>query len=385
MSLVLPLLAVLLAIEPDSSINSAKSFEQIDKEADAARAAYRLNDAVNLYREGVRLRPTWGEGWWSLGSLLYDEDRFPEAEAAFRRFVLISPKTDPAYAFLGLCEYETRDYDLALRHFRSWATAGWPGTPQLIDVAVFHFASLLTRDGEFVQALYLLATQAAKMGENPALTEAMGLASLRIRNVPEDYPPEHREMVWLAGEAAAYAAQSPHDFARADYYADRLLSRYPEQPEVHYLQGTLFTFESKTAEAEREYRQELRISPQHVSAMLALVNIDLGNNHLSEAESLAKRAIEIEPKNPEAHHALGRVMMATNHFSESASELETAKRLGPDVASIRSHLAMVYGRLGRQQDAKAEADAYLSLKNHEEVLAPQENKVRHASVPEPPK
>ena len=199
MVLGVPLLALLLAAGSASSAQSPVSFEHITKQADTARAADRSNEAIRLYRKGLHLKPTWQDGWWSLASLYYDQDRFTDAELAFRRFVALSPRKGPAEAFLGLCEYETGDYDHALQHFRSWASAGWSGTPELLNVAVFHFALLLTRNGEFVSALYLLAPEAAKVGENPALAEAMGLASLRMRNLPEDYPLEKREMVWLAG------------------------------------------------------------------------------------------------------------------------------------------------------------------------------------------
>lgn len=365
-------LLILLLLASGSSLaipHPAESFDDVAKRADAARAADRVGDAIKLYAEGVRLRPQWSEGWWALGSLLYDQDHFSEAETAFRRFAASTRKAGPAYAFLGLCEYETRDYDRALAHFRSWATAGWPGTPQLIDVAVFHFALLLTRDGLFVHALYLLAPEAAKVGENPALAEAMGIASLRMRNLPEDYPPERREMVWLAGEAAVYMAQQPHDFARAEEFGTRLESRYPGQPEVHYFRGTLFTFESKTNDAEREYREELRISPQHVPAMLALARIDLDRNNLTEATSLARRSVELDPKDPEAHHVLGSVLMANQQLEASAMELEIAKKLAPDDAPVRSNLAMVYGRMGRKEAARAEAAAFLILKNKEGILA----------------
>src|SRR4051794_15509594 len=85
---------------------ASTSFEQIAKQADAARSAEHLNDAMLLYREGLRLRPSWADGWWSLGSVLYDQDRFPEAEDAFRHPVVLNPKRGPADAFLGLCEYE---------------------------------------------------------------------------------------------------------------------------------------------------------------------------------------------------------------------------------------------------------------------------------------
>ena len=369
-------LLLLPASSPAVPHPPATSFETIAKQADTARDSNHVAEAINLYSQGVRLRPQWSEGWWSLGSLLYDQDRFAEAEVALKHFAAQTAKPGVAHAFLGLCEYETKEYDHALAHFRAWARAGWPGTPQLIDVSVLHFALLLTRDGEFVQALYLLASEAAKAGDNPALSEAMGLASLRVRNLPEDYPPERREMVWLAGEAAVYAAQSGHDFARADEFATRLESRYSQQPEVHYFRGTLFTFEARAADAEREYREELSISPLHVPAMLALVDIDLDKNELAEAGVFASKAVALEPKNPEAHHVSGRVLMASGQLEVSAKELEAAKQLAPDSPLVRSHLAMVYSRLGRAQQAKAEASAFLALKSKQGVLAPPEEKVK---------
>ncbi|HKF01935.1 MAG TPA: tetratricopeptide repeat protein [Candidatus Sulfotelmatobacter sp.] len=358
-----------------ASSHPQESFEQITKQADAARSADRIRDAIDLYTQGVRLRPQWTEGWWSLGTLLYDQDRFPEAKTAFQRFAASAPKPGAAYSFLGLCEYETHDYDRALSHFRAWARAGWPGSPQSIDVSVFHFALLLTRDGKFVQALYLLATEAEKIGPDPALAEAMGLASLRIRDLPGNYAPEKREMVWLAGEAALYSAQSPPGFDRSDEYADRLALRYPKEPEVHYLRGTIFTGQRKTPDAEREYRQELQISPEHVPAMLALAGIDLDKNDVAEAETLARKAVDLAPKDSEAHQVFGRVLMAEGQNAVSAGELEIAKGLAPDSALVRSHLAIVYSRLGRMQEAKAESAAFLRLKGKEGVLAPPQEKL----------
>jgi tetratricopeptide (TPR) repeat protein len=366
----IPLIVLLAALSLVSPAFPQESFDRIAQQADAARAADRVHDAIGLYARGVRLHPQWTEGWWSLGTLLYDQDRFPEAKAAFQRFAATAPKPGAAYSFLGLCEYETHDYDHALGHFRAWARAGWPGSPQSIDVSVFHFALLLTKDGEFVQALYLLATEAQKIGENPALAEAMGLASLRIPSVPEGYPPEKREMVWLAGESAIYAAQSPPGFDRSNEYADRLILRYPEEPEVHYFRGTVFAAQKKTADAEREYRHELRISPQHLPAMLALAGIDLDKNDVTEAETLARKAVELAPKDSESHEVFGRVLMGKAQNTASARELEIAKELAPDSALVRSYLAMIYSRLGRTEAAKAEAAAFLRLKSKEGVLAP---------------
>lgn len=360
----------LLALSMATSAATAPSrFETIAKQAEAARTQDRVPDAIRLYSEGTRLRPSWTDGWWYLGSLLYDQDRFNEASLAFQHLTSTSHR-GPAFAFLGLCEYEARDYEAALRHFRAWAGAGWGGSPELVDVALFHFALLLTRDGRFVESLYLLASVAPRLGDVPELSEAMGLASLRLRYLPESYPPELRERIWLAGKSALYSAQSPRDFARADEFASRLVKRYPRQPGIHYFRGTIFTFEGKTVEAEREYREELTISPHHSPSMVALATIDLDGANRLEAAELARTAIEADPDNSEAHHLLGRVLLENGDLHNSLNELETAKRLAPDNATVRAHLAIVYTRLGRTQEAKAESAALLALKNKEEVMAP---------------
>src|SRR5512143_4098735 len=93
-------------------------FESIAKQADLARSQDRVQDAIRLYREGTRLRPSWSEGWWYLGSLLYDQDRFSEADAAFQRLLTSPSHRGPAFAFRGLCEYETGKYDRAVVQFR---------------------------------------------------------------------------------------------------------------------------------------------------------------------------------------------------------------------------------------------------------------------------
>ena len=360
-----------------ATANVPSRFDSIAKQAEAARTHDRVPEAIRLYREGTQLRPTWSDGWWYLGSLLYDQDRFSEAGSAFQHLTKTS-HNGPALAFLALCEYENGNYDGALRQFRAWATAGWAGSPQLVDVAVFHFALLLTRDGRFIESLYLLASIAPRKGDMPELSEAMGLASLRFRYLPENYPPELRERIWLAGKAALYAAQSPRDFARADEYASRLERLYPQEPNVHYFRGTLFTFEGKQTEAEREYRQELSISPKHAPSMVALAAIDLERANRAEAGELARNAIEADPDNPEAHHLLGRVLLEDGNLNASLSELETAKRLAPDSPGVRAHLAMVYAKLGRTQEAKAESAALLALKNKEDVMAPANVKLREA-------
>ncbi len=363
----LSLLLVSLSAQAGGVPAAQASFEQIARQAEAARTGDRLPEAIGLYRQGVKLRPAWSDGWWSLASIYYEEDRFSEAEAAFARFAAIAKNPGPAYAFLGLCEYELRDYQRASQHFRQWIEKGSPGNDQLIDVASYHWALLLTRDGQFFQALYILAGKVERHGPTPLLAEAMGLAWLGMKNVPEDYPPERREMVWLTGMASAYLSALKLD--RVHEFQDRLVARYGNEPNVHFFRGYVYELEKNSDEAAKEYRQELKIAPGNVSVMVQLALIDAENAQAVEARSLAKKAISLEPKNPLAHYAMGRVLLADEEWQESARELEIARQLAPGSPKIRFHLARAYKKLGRTADAARENAAFEKLKDKEEVLA----------------
>jgi len=372
---VIPLLLLLSFANSSQAVqHPQESFEQIAKQADAARTINHLNEAVQLYSRGVRLRPSWSEGWWWLGSLLYDQDRFPEAQAAFGRFVKLAPRPGPAYAFLALCEYENRDYDGALQHFQAWSKDGSPGNDALLDVAGFHWALLLTRKGQFPQALYLLAAKARKLGAAPALVEALGLPSLRMANLPEDYPPEKREAVWLAGMAAYYSTQD--EFRRSNEYAERLVVHYGQEPNVHYLRGSLLRFQGNWKAAAQEFEKELQISPDHAPALVELAILRLEASQASDALIPAKRAVVLDPNNAKAHYAFGRALLETGSYQESANELEIAKRLAPDSARVRFVLSNAYKHLGRLNDSKREQAAFEALQGKEEELAPLDEKLK---------
>jgi len=366
MLLVLPLLAV-LAAAPLAPQPPQKGFDDLVRQADSARDADKLNEAVGLYREGVQQRPSWQDGWWSLGRILYEQDRFPEAQAAFLRFVAITPKPGPAWAYLGLCEYETKDFAHSMESFQKWAKEGFPGGEDLTVVARFHWALLLTQKGDFGNALHLLEGVAVKRGESMVLIEAMGLASLRIPSLPEDYPAERREPVWLAGKVMFYA--TTRDYAQAQTYSTQLLAEYGKQPEVHFLVGSLLNFQIKKAEAAAEFQKELEVNPRHILAMLKLADIDLESNKLTEAETLARNSVAIEARNPETDLMLGRVLLVTGRVKEAALEFEAAERLAPTSSVIHFNLATAYQRLGEKAQAEHEIAIYRSITEKEKDAA----------------
>jgi tetratricopeptide (TPR) repeat protein len=145
---------------PKPAPTTAQSIDRIEKQAQAARAANNVDEAIALYKKGVALKPNWDEGWWSVGTLNYEQDRFPEARDAFRRLASIKPDVAVPWAMLGLCQFETHQYDQALENLRHGIALGLGQGQSIADVANFHLALLLTRFEEYEASMKLLALSA---------------------------------------------------------------------------------------------------------------------------------------------------------------------------------------------------------------------------------
>src|ERR1700683_1659304 len=99
------------------SIGRAATFEELARQAAAARESDQVPQAIDLYQQALQLKSDWSEGWFYLGTLYYDSDRYADAQPAFAEFVKLADK--PAgWAFLGLCEFETGAYTLAHDHLQ---------------------------------------------------------------------------------------------------------------------------------------------------------------------------------------------------------------------------------------------------------------------------
>lgn len=271
-SLLLSIFFLLPSLLIDAQLQPQESFAEIIKQAEIARNANRVTDAIGLYRRAVQLRPSWSDGWLWLGDLLYEQERFPEAQDSFAQYVTLMPAPGPVWAMKALCEFETRDYALSRKDLDIWIQGGLQGSQPLTEVAAFHEALLLTRERHFDQALALLSDRARRRGESPLLVEALGLASLHLPQLPGEYSPELREQVWLAGKAMFYL--SVKEFERGQDYSHRLMVEYGQQPEVHYIHGLLLKAQSKSDEAAQEFHEELKVYPQNSQAMQELAQVD---------------------------------------------------------------------------------------------------------------
>ncbi len=335
-------------------------FEQLAAQAAAARDANNAVDAVALYRQAVKRKPTWAEGWYYIATLEYDRDHYAEARDAFRKLLPLDPKNGVAWGLLGLCEFQTKEYELALTHITLATGFGLGDSQQINHVVRYHKALLLTHFGQFEEAASELLAFARTGVEDPQIIAATGLASLRKPLLPADVPPADAELVMAAGRAV-FDTMARHA-AEAQKEMEALVAKYPTTPNVHYIYGSYLMFTDPEAGI-RELQRELEISPKHVPAMDAIALQLMKNDDAKAALPYARKAVELAPNSFVTHNVYGRALADTGDLKPGIAELEYSRKLAPDSPQTRIALAAAYAKDGRKEDAARERAEFLKLKS----------------------
>jgi tetratricopeptide (TPR) repeat protein len=344
--------------QPNAPSTRGAQFDALVEAASEARKEERWDEAITLYGKAVKLDPAYIEGYWYQGTAYYSLDDFPHCRDTFRHVVRLAPKNGAAFAFLGLCEFGVKDYDRSLEHLLKSRILGVGDTKDLGGVARYHAALLMTRLEQYEQALETLGEFAAEGDDNPRVIEAMGIATLRMPMLPNEYPPDRREMILMAGRASYMMAT--RNTASAQQAFEALAARYPETPNVHYACGVFFLQEQPDRAIE-EFKRELALQPGHSSSLMQIAFEYLKRGDAQSALPWARQTVATAPKAFPAHKALGQALLETGDVDGAIEELLTGIKLAPDSPSLHFQLARAYQRAGRTEDAARERSEFTRL------------------------
>ena len=329
--------------------------------AEQASTAWKQNDfetSARLYRQAVRLRPAWTEGWGYLAASLFALKRYPEARDAYLRTTQLTPKNGPSWAYAGFCEYELRDYPHAFTHLQKAREAGLGGDPELSAHVAYVLSLLWTTAGKFEMGMKEIASISVADNKPPPVIEATGLAALRMPLFPYEIPADKHALVLEAGEAQWEANVHHTEEARKLY--EQLVAAHPREHNVHYAYGIFLVALDQEA-AVKEYDEELEVSPTHVPALVEASFLYLKMGQLGTAEDRARRAIKLEPDNYAPHNILGRVLMENGKTEEGIRELQLATKLAPSNPGAHFNLAQAYQQAGKKQQAGLEFATFEKL------------------------
>jgi tetratricopeptide (TPR) repeat protein len=352
---------VLAFLSPSGA--AGQEFPDLARQAQQALDSDCVPDAIDLYRRATALRPDWAEGWWHLGTLLFDNGSLVEARDAFQRFVASEPMAGPGFGMLGVCEFRLTHYEeaaAALEHARQLGLGPNQDFRRRFLWTDGVVQSALGRPALALMLLERAANEAA--AEHPGaaarellgdaeLVDAIGIAALRLRSLVTDVPPEKAPLVRQAGVAEALFMLK--DWASAEDEFRRLAATYPNQPGVHYMCG-MFQLKVHPENAIAEFQNEIGLSPKEVDARVQIALLDLTTGDFDQGRKYAAEAVKLQPGNFAAHVIFSRLCLGAGDAKQAEAEAEIAVKLAPESPEAHQALAQCFARLGRTHDAQTE-------------------------------
>ena len=353
------LTSILFIAIPGILANAAQqksaAFSQLAEKAKKASEENRLEEAASLYTRALALRPRWTDGWWSLGTIEYDQSLYAKAANAFAKLVALQPGNGTAHAMLGLCQFELQQDESALRNLLKAEKLNIIKNEELRTVALYHLGVLLLRARKFGDAKETLDQLARVRIKTKESTTALGLAVLLI--TPKDAPPEGTPgatVVERAGRAEALLAAKDYDQAKQAYV--QLTAEYPDYPNLHFAFGRLLLETNETDSAVEQFQLELKRDPQNVSSLLEIAAVRYQVDS-QEALPYAEKALKLTTRIPFTHYLVGLLRLDTGNPAGAIPELEIAQKSFPNESRIYFSLGNAYARTGRKAEAaKARAE-----------------------------
>ena len=301
--------------------------------------------------------------------MLYDGDQYSDSHVALAHFVELQPNAAPAWGLLGLCEFEIGDYSQSLAHIRRSLALSAPTDPQMEGVLRYHEAVLLTRTGDFDQALqkYSWFVRNGARSNSMALILSIGLATLRAPLLPKDVPAAQRDLFLTAGKAAFFTMNGDSKNAQSAF--EDLLAHFPKAPSVHYAHG-LTLLATDPDQASEEFKRELQIDSGNAAANSMLAWILLRSGNYRTALPYAEKGASADPQSYIAQFVLGRLLVESGSVDRGIEHLGLAQKLNPNFLESHLSLATAYSRIGRTQDARRERQLSIDLSRETSSVAP---------------
>ena len=285
---------------PDPAEAEEKFLELISNGNDA-RDGRQYSVAEKFYREALKVKPLDTRGFQGLGNIFVDQQRWDDAEEAYRKAVEFAPNNPDALVALSFVLVQPRTGALNAKRFA---------------------------DAE------MYAKRAVQLQPTNAIAfDRLGVAMIA------------RGIVNADTEAAfRHAVELDPNFVVAQVHLARVLKRL-----------------NRAAEAEPIYKAAIDKAQQDAPTLVLIADSMQSEQQWPDSEPVLRRALELDPRNPGALYLLGRYLTVTRKYTEAEPVLKSAIEVNPKFFMARNILGRVYLALERWDDAYATYDQAVAL------------------------
>ncbi len=240
--------------------------------------------AIAEFKKVTELAPTLPDGFVNLGQAYMENQDYGAAIPPLKHAVQLAPDLAAAHQLLG--------YALLAQGYNAEAI---PHLEKIQEQTALGIAQI--GNGQLQQAVENLQAALAKHPDDPDLLYYLGRAS------------------------GLLSKQS----------IDTLLAAYPDSARAHQALAENYFVLRQMPQAEKEFREALRLRPDTPELHLELGLVYAGSSQWAKAEEEFRAQSKLQPGNAEAAYRLGAALLQQGKAREARTELERSNRLLPDM------------------------------------------------------
>jgi tetratricopeptide (TPR) repeat protein len=278
--------------------------------------------AVTEFRKVTELDPSFAPGFVSLGQALMEQRDYGAAVAPLKHALELDPNLAPAHQLLG--------YALLVQ---GYAAEAIPHLERVHEQSALGIAEIET--GQFAEAITNLQAALQKRPNDP-------------------------DLLYYLGRAGGLLSKQS---------IDTLLAASPDSPRAHQAMAENYFVLRRMPEAEKEYREALRLRPDVPEVHLELGEVYAGTSRWAEAEKEYRAQTKLQPGNAEAAYRLGAALLEQGKAREARMELTSADKLMPGMPETLYSLGKAASLEGDSAAAEKAWTKLLSIESQSSLAA----------------
>jgi tetratricopeptide (TPR) repeat protein len=329
------------------------SVEALYEQAQQALTQGRYAEAERFYERLSKLDPGTAEVQANLGLVYFEERKFDQAVPALRQALKLKPSLVKSENLLAMSLSELGHYGEALPGLeKGFHRSTDPEIKRMCGLQLERAYTGLKRDSKAVE----VAMELNRLyPDDPEILYQTGkiygnFAFLTMQKLAQVAP----SSVWRH-QAAGEADESQGSYSLAITEYRQVLALEPDRPGVHYRLGRTLLARSyqvasaqDTAEAAKEFEQELQRDPTNANVAYELGEIRRKGGQFDEAQRLFEAALQNYPNFEEAHLGLASALLSLQKPESALPHLRKA-------IALNAQNEVAWYRLGQAQKAMGNA------------------------------
>ena len=347
-------------------------------------------EAKRVAGELTQKNPDFIPPYLFLATLALKEQQYDESLSLLKKVLAKDPASSVALTLCGDVSLARNDGTNALRFYQQ-AASGLKGAPPSLLVKL-GYALFATGDISNAKTRFREALNANTNAVYPEAALALSDLAIKQRDAREarDLTPKLRRLIAEQPQMLGvynqltdlYLMQS--DFDNAIQITKSAQQRFPNEPELPYRLGSMYSAMSQKPGASKEFESEARkafeqalgLAPHNLMYLSALIGYDLGKNRYNDAFNLISSSVKERPDVASLYYMQGMVLQTGVQMSGGVTNVDQKDKIDGAITSFRKAIALaptnqeayfalaeLYRQTDRHQKALAELQDYLGKTN----------------------